>query len=108
PSRLADTPAGAHHIYQVRIAPEQPDFRVVILPPDNFNPEGNVLRQGGQQFLDVFLWRLDNFAGEITLTAEGLPTGVTCPPQVLGTGLRHSTLVLAAAANAPVTTAAFR
>ena len=107
-SRLADTQAGANHLYQVRIAREQPDFRVVIVPQDNFNPAGNVLGQGGQQFLDVFAWRLDGFNGDITLTAEGLPKGVTCPPQIMGTGLRHATLVLSAAANTPITTAEFR
>lgn len=39
---------------------------------------------------------------------EGLPTGVTCPPQVVGTNLKKANLVVSAAANAPVWTGEIR
>src|SRR4029434_2186207 len=39
--------------------------------------------------------------GDVTLTAEGLPTGVTCVPQVLNAALKSTHLVLAAADAAP-------
>src|SRR5438093_8742479 len=50
------------------------------------------------------IWRLDGFNGEIRLTAEGLPKGVTCPPQTVGSGQRFGSLVLTAAPDAPAWT----
>src|SRR5262249_42519503 len=41
-------------------------------------------------------------------TAEGLPAGVTCTPQVLGAGMTKTALVLTAAADAPVSTSEIR
>src|SRR5262249_11780250 len=38
---------------------------------------------------------------DITLTVEGLPKGVTCPPQVMGGGVRKLQLVLTGAMDAP-------
>ena len=35
----------------------------------------------------------------IALSVDGLPKGVTCPPQTLGAGLRHTILVLSASAD---------
>ncbi|HXG12681.1 MAG TPA: PPC domain-containing protein [Gemmataceae bacterium] len=100
-SRNANLLAGPHHYYRVRITPEQPDFQLVVMPPSDFAPDGCCVRQGSNQFYTVYAWRQDGFNGEIALTVEGLPAGVTCPPQVLGTGLRQTTLVVSAAADAP-------
>jgi hypothetical protein len=103
-SRDADSHASPRHIYRVRITPEEPDFRLIVLPPDTTRPDSCVLRQGGQQNYDVLVWRLDGWNGEITLTAEGLPKGITCSPQQLGQGLRQASLVLTASADAPAWT----
>ncbi|MCS6852813.1 MAG: hypothetical protein NZ700_16770 [Gemmataceae bacterium] len=100
-SQVGDTLAGPHHQYVVRLGPERPDFRLIVMASDPFLPDALVLHQDGQQYLDVFVWRLDDYQGEITLTAEGLPPGVTCQPQVIGPGVRHAVLVLSAAADAP-------
>jgi hypothetical protein len=99
-----DTLLDARQLYRLRITPEQPDFRLVVLPPDNDRPDACALRQGGQQFYQVLAWRREGFNGAINLSAEGLPKGVTCPPQVLGPGLKQTTLVLSAAADAPPST----
>ncbi len=99
-TRDATVRAGARHVYHVRITPERPDYRLIVMPPAENRPDTCCLRQGGQQFLNVFVWRRDGFNGEVTLTAEGLPPGVTCPPQTVGSGLRHAGLVLSAAPDA--------
>jgi hypothetical protein len=46
--------------------------------------------------LAVFVFRHDGFNEPITLTASGLPPGVTCPPQVIGAGQSRGVLVLSA------------
>jgi hypothetical protein len=100
-SRTADTLAGPRHFYRVRITAPQPDFHVAIMAPDNFRPDSGLLYQAGNAYYTAFVWRHDGFAGDVTLTAEGLPKGVTCPPQTLGAGTRSAKIVLIAAADAP-------
>ena len=53
----------------------------------------------------IYVWRQDSFDGDIALSVEGLPKGVTCSPQTLAAGLRHTVLVIHAAADAPALTA---
>jgi hypothetical protein len=96
-SRLADSIAGPRHFYRVRIAPEQPDFRLVVMAPESSRPEAPTLRQGGNESFTVFALRQDGFAGEVALSVEGLPAGVTCVPQVLGGDVREVQLVVNAA-----------
>ena len=99
-SQLADTVAGPRQFYRVRITPDQPDFRLVVTANANLRPDACTLRQGGGQSYTVFAWRRDGFAGDINLAVEGLPPGVTCPPQTLGGGVREAQLVLSASADA--------
>jgi hypothetical protein len=96
-----DTLAGPRQYYRVRVTPDQPDFRLVIMPPANYTPEGGQLLQGGSMAYTVFAWRGDGFNGPISLSVEGLPKGVTCPPQTLSTAMRVASLVLSAAPDAP-------
>jgi hypothetical protein len=100
-SRNADTIAGPQHFYRVRLTPDQPDYQLIVMPPSDYSPEGCCVRQGSSQNYTVFAWRRDGFTGPITLSMEGLPAGVTCAPQVLGTGLRQASLVVTAGADAP-------
>jgi hypothetical protein len=100
-SRSAHSLAGPRHFYRVRITPEQPDFRLIVMAAGSTFPDAPNLRQGGNQFLTVFAWREDGFNGPVELAVEGLPKGVTCPPQTLGSGLRHTLLGLHADADAP-------
>jgi hypothetical protein len=99
-SRLADSLAGPQQYYRVRITPDQPDFQLVAVPYSNEKPEATTLHQAGSQALTVFAWRRDGFKGEIALTVDGLPPGVTCLPQTLGPNLRQTTFVLTAADDA--------
>src|SRR5207245_314308 len=52
--------------------------------------------------------RDEGWNGPVTVTAEGLPAGVSCPPQVIAPGLRQTALILSATAQAPVTTGEFK
>jgi hypothetical protein len=97
---LTDALAGPRHFYRLRIAPDQPDFQLVVTAAANERPDACTLWQGGNQSYTVFAWRRDGFAGDIALTVEGLPAGVTCPTQTIGGGVRETQLVLSAAAGA--------
>src|SRR5262249_12797570 len=99
-SREADTQAGPRHLYRVRITPERPDFNLVVMAPSPNNPEGAVVRQGGARYYTVFAWREDGFRGDIALSVEGLPKGVTCPPQAIPPEAKQGVLVVTAAADA--------
>jgi hypothetical protein len=107
-SRLADTVAEPRHFYRVRIAPPQPDFHLVALPSGEHRPAGTTVLAGGQQAFTIFALRQDGFVGDIALSAEGLPPGVTIAPQTIGGDHRESRLVVSAAANAPVWTGAIQ
>ncbi|HVS35520.1 MAG TPA: hypothetical protein VMS17_08060, partial [Gemmataceae bacterium] len=99
-SALADSEAGPRQYYRLRIAPDQPDFQIVVTPSTNTKPASCTLFQGGSDSFNVYAWRRDGFAGDINLTVEGLPPGVTCPPQTLGGGARAMQMVLTAAPDA--------
>jgi hypothetical protein len=103
-SRLADTVTGPRHFYRVRLTPPQPDFQLVALAAGEHRPSGTTVLAGGQQALTVFALRQDLFAGDINLRVEGLPTGVTAPPQTIGGSVRQTSLVLSAANGAPAWT----
>jgi hypothetical protein len=98
--RMADVKAGPRRIYHLSIRPEVPDYRLVLVGNPSTSGAGCTLHQGGNQELQVVCYRQDGFDGEVTLSVEGLPPGVTCPPQVLGPNQRETYLVLSAAANA--------
>jgi hypothetical protein len=99
-SREASVQAGPREYYRVRITPEEPDFRLIVMPQNSMAPDACVVRRGSCQYFTVFIWRLDGWNGDITLNAVGLPQGVTCPPQHVGPTVRQATLVVAADADA--------
>lgn len=99
-SRDADVLAGPRQLYRVRITPEQPDFRLVIMPSSTKTPMAEVVHTGGSQYFTVLVARQDGFEGPITLRAEGLPPGVQCPPQTVGQGQRMGVLVVSANTDA--------
>ena len=55
----------------------------------------------------MLVWRQDGFNGEIDLSAEGLPKGVTCPPQKIGPGVTRAAMVLTAGADTAPWTGTF-
>jgi len=94
-------------VYRLAIRREQPDFRLAALPPFPMNPQqpqvgpwSALLRRGGSESLQVVAFRRDGFAGDIEVSVEGLPPGVTCPNITLGPGQNSGMLVLSAAENA--------
>jgi hypothetical protein len=99
-SRLADAVAGPRHYYRFRLTPEHPDFRLVAMAPANSRPESATVQGGGHQSFTVFALRQDGFMGDIALSVEGLPAGISCVPQTLGAGVRESQLVVSAAPGA--------
>jgi hypothetical protein len=80
--------------YRLRVGPAKPDFRVIVKPYAKSYHTGSSARQDGTEAYEVFVHRMDGFNGPITLTAEGLPAGVTAKPTVIGPGTRWGTLVL--------------
>jgi hypothetical protein len=92
--------AGPRHQYRLRITPETPDFRVVAMPMASLTPDAPVVRQGGHQVLSVYVWRQDGFAGNLTLTGEDLPPGVTVRPQVIPSTQKQAFVVVSAAPDA--------
>ncbi len=105
---LRDSPSGIQSdpraVYRLSIRKEQPDFRLAAAP---LTPSGGIfLRKGGSEAIQVVALRRDGFAGEITVTAAGLPAGVTCAPIVLGPTQTAGLLVVTAADNAAPNVAA--
>jgi hypothetical protein len=99
-SRESNFSYGPRNTYRLRVTPEKPDFRVIVMAPSSYQPDNTVLHPDGHQYLEAFVFRYDGFNGPVTLTAEGLPPGVTCPPVVVCPGMKQGALVLSAPANA--------
>jgi hypothetical protein len=99
-SREASFQYGPKVTYRLRVGPAKPDFRVVAMAASKNSPDTTILRADGNQNLEVYAFRIDGFTGPIALSAEGLPAGVTCVPQVIGNAQRAGSLVLSAAPNA--------
>ena len=86
------------NVYRLSIRKEQPDFRLAAAPCTHSG--GLFLRKGGSKSIQVVACRRDSFDGEITVSAAGLPAGVTCPPAIIGPTQNSVMLVLTAADNA--------
>jgi len=90
--------------FRLAIRRETPDFRLIAVPdqppraraPTSAYLLPPTLRRGGIASLRVFVRRQDGFAGEITLKADGLPPGVTCPGAILGNGDESTSLTFLA------------
>jgi hypothetical protein len=97
-------------VYRLAIHPAKPDFRVVAKPrllpfsPDpNQNPPtvwSPLLRKGGTEYIDVVVFRREGFDGEVRISVDGLPPGVTSSPITVGTGQYLGAIVLSAAEDA--------
>ena len=98
-SRKAAADSDPRQFYRLSIVREQPDFRLVIMPPAEYTPDSFCLLRGGEQNFTVLVDRVDGWNGEIQLETEGLPPGVSCPPQTIGAGAKQANLVLSAVAR---------
>jgi hypothetical protein len=78
-------------VYRLVIRKPEPDFRVAVYPDVPPNPQTAQLapmetlcvRKGGTVLLKVVADRQDEFTGEIAVSVEGLPPGVTCNGAIL-------------------------
>lgn len=100
--------------YLLSIRPPRPDFALLAfaarLDPEKpqLAPHATTLRKGGSVAIDVLALRREGFDGEIRVTAEDLPPGVTCDPTVIGADSGVTPLVLHAAGDAPTWTGPIR
>jgi len=97
------------HVYRLSLRAESPDFQLVALPqappPINkdkreLSPWSPLLRRGDTLPLKVLAFRRDNFDGDIQLSVEGLPPGVTCGGAKIDAGKNSALLFLTAAEEA--------
>ena len=96
-------------VYRLAVRRETPDFRLVAMPVVP-NPDPNTqptqwdlaLRKGDAIHLMVMAHRRDGFTGDILVTAEGLPPGVTSSGASIGSTVNSAMLVLKSAEDAPL------
>jgi hypothetical protein len=93
---------GPHFTYRLSIRHPRPDFRLVVVPAHETQPDATVVGRGGKNWMDVLAFRNDGLEGPIRIEAAGLPRGVTCAPVVIGPGKTSVPLVFQAAPDAPL------
>ncbi len=71
---------GARYQYVLSIRKPQSDFFAAAIHSQNPGPGGTTLWKGSSQYLDLVLHYRDGFNGPVTVTAAGLPPGVTAVP----------------------------
>jgi hypothetical protein len=97
---------GSEHLYRLAIRQATPDFDLFSLyerPLANGRagwPASPILRRGGTIALRIVAPRQDEFDGEITVTASGLPEGVTVHPLKMSGQVDQGVLIFTAATNA--------
>ena len=102
--------------YRLTIRPAQPDFRVIAVPTAILAPANPAavplgaacVRRGGTTMYQIQIERRDGFAGELEVTAEGLPEGVTCLAAQIGANANSGALIFTATENAPAWTGTIR
>ncbi len=105
--RYGDTRGDPRLSYRLSVRQPKADFSLVVF--DAFpSTDGKApvtggavsLRKGGRYELAVYAYRRDGHTEAIQLTAENLPTGITCRPSVIGPGQTTAKLVLTASNDA--------
>jgi hypothetical protein len=101
-------------VYRLVIKPEEPDFRLIARAVATMSQQDQqlplqsiVIRKGGTAIIPINVDRRDGFEGDVTISVEGLPTGVTCAGAVVGGSVERTQLVVvaadgAAAASGPI------
>jgi hypothetical protein len=97
----ADGSFGPRHVYSLRIAPEDGDFRIVAMPMSAIAPDSASMGVEGQYAFTLFIWRLGNFTSDIALQGGKLPPGVSVKPQVISGTQKQAAVVVSVAADAP-------
>ncbi len=94
----ADIAADPRHLYRLVISVGQPDFRLAAVPLESHGAP--FLRKGGQRGVRIIAYRRSGFAGDIVVTAKGLPAGVTASETIIGANSDSAVMLLTAAPNA--------
>ncbi|MBY0586257.1 PPC domain-containing protein [bacterium] len=98
--RFSESRGDGRFVYFVRVGPPLPDYQLLVAPTDPSGPSSLLVRSGGTTDAVVYALRRGGFVGEIAIQVEGLPTGVTASPVVLGPGVSQGLLVFQASADA--------
>lgn len=109
--QFGDSRLDPRNVYRLIIRKDEPSFQALVVATvpaaaaQNNQPGpivlgGPVLRRGGSTMLQFTVDRRDDFKGEVTVTIEGLPAGVTCPGAILGGDVNSAALILSAEENA--------
>lgn len=98
---------GPRTSYRLRVGKPQPDFRAVVKSYSKGYQTGSAGRQDSTEAYEVYVHRIDGFNGPVTVTAEGLPAGVTAKPVIIGPGTRWGVLALDIGASAAAFTGTF-
>ena len=92
--------------YELRIRPEEPGVRLTAELRQVKTANANeiklfspVLRKSGTLLVNVRVERLEGYAGDIRVKAEGLPAGVTCQEVVIGPNQTVGNLIFVASAD---------
>jgi hypothetical protein len=99
-SKAAFTDFGPRQLYTLRISPDEPDYRLIAMPTSPTTPEGTLLHQAGGTAFNVFIWRFGNFNGDITLSGDNLPPGLSVKPQIISGSQKQAVIVVHADADA--------
>lgn len=79
---------GANYRYVLEVKPAKPEFYAAVIHSSNPNPAGTTLYKGTAAYMDVVIHQQGGYNGEVTITAEGLPAGVHCPPTTVNNNSR--------------------
>ncbi len=117
--QFGDSRLDPRNVYRLIIRKDEPTFQALVVAQvpaaaAQNNQQGAVmlggpvLRRGGSTMLQLTVDRRDDFKGEVTVSIEGLPAGVTCPGAILGGDVSSAALILSAEENAAAWTGPIR
>lgn len=94
------------HAFRLVVRHPQPDFHLLLAPASPFAADPAIplrwpltLRAGDALAIPIIAVRQDGFAGDIVVTADGLPPGVHCQPTTIRAGKAIGQLVLSSDEN---------
>ena len=92
------------YVYRLVIRTGEPDFRLLAKAAAAMTQQEQqlplqsvVLRKGGSAVIPVSVDRRDDFEGDVQISVEGLPAGVTCAGAIVGGDVDRTQLVIVAA-----------
>lgn len=91
---------GPRFQYVLRLGKPEPDMHPVVFHATASDPSCPLVLQGGSAHYELCLNRWNGFNGPVTITAEGMPPGVSCPPVHVGVQSQFANVVFTAAPDA--------